>query len=236
MVLTTPTTQKLRLCGKWDFPLLPGHANSLPGGAKGYYEYANDRWNEVDRNARCIEWLVEGMPSHMNVMEPFGGVGAFATVIENTIHPKTHIIHDIDKDCLIQLEHLFENNNAVLVSRGDAKEIIGKGYTDFAMLDFPFMTIMRWPEWEEQMKLLFQRNPKYVIWMDGSSRYLHFHKERYEKLFGGIVVGPESYAKQMSYFLYERYNYSISAYTHSQGCFYFRAEPGQHHNPHSRHF
>lgn len=217
------------ICGKWKLPILEGEANTLPSGAKGYYEYINKRPAETGRNALCIEWLLQGLPKYTTVLEPFGGVGVFATIVRNMLRPTRHQIYDIDDDCLRQLRNAFTHparrfNRGVTVAHADARYILRKRSARIYLLDFPFQTITLYLEWEEEWQAIFAKKPRAVIWMDGAARYMHFHKERYSARFGQVVNSQEDYARAMSRFMYERHGYSITKCAWSIGCFYFLAE------------
>lgn len=213
------------LCDKWELPLRPGLG--------GYYEYANGRTSEVKRNARCIEFLIGALGVLRNgiVVEPFGGVGAFATVAQGALEPVGHAVYDIDPDCLAQLAAAFGGRAGMHIAYGDAQETIGRRDSGLTILDFPFYTASRHVHWEAAWKrLLLQRDTGAVIWMDGASKYLHLHAQRYADMLGyPITAGPErfrQYAEATSRFMYQHYGYSIKQATYSGGCFYFGAAPG----------
>lgn len=218
------------VCNKWQLPVLEKEVVTLPGGAKGYYEYINDRPKETGKNVLCIEDLLQHLPKGLSVVEPFGGVGVFATAIQGVLKPKNHFIGDIEDNCLDQLMQAFAQTPGVKVEHSDAKETLGKIKADIYVIDFPFMTIKRYSEWEEQITNMFKSNPTAVIWMDGASRYLHFHKERYGEIFGGVVEDIEDYTYGVSQYIYDRHDYSITHMSWQHACSYFmfeKKEPGK---------
>src|ERR1044072_8681495 len=126
--MTSPTISSALICDKWDLPILPGNPNKLASGAKGYYEYINERPKETGKNALCIEWLINKLPRDLmycSVIENFGGVGVFSTIIENMLQPTWHWIFDIDEDCRAQLENAFKDNENVSIFHGDAQYELG---------------------------------------------------------------------------------------------------------------
>jgi hypothetical protein len=209
------------VCGEW--PLL------LKAGAGGYYHYVNKRAGEVGRNAHCIRWLLESLDLEIeSVVEPFGGVGVFATVIQGVLHPTTHRLYDLDTDCLAQLRAAFEGTSGVTVEEGDAERTIGGESADLYLLDFPSpFTAMHFDRWAVQWERLIAQNPKAIIWMDGASWGMHWHAARYAQVLGRPVADSEDYARGMSDFLFDRYGYALRAATVSRGCFYFAATPGE---------
>lgn len=214
------------VCGKWELPLLPGEANQLANGSKGYYEYINERTAETGRNAICVEWLMERMPKGLTVAEHFGGVGVFALIAQEVLKPKRHLIFDIDGDCLRQLRGALGGRAGVDVRHGDAEQLLGQYAAEFYLLDFPFFTIKRYPNWQPHWDLMLANQPAGVLWMDGAARYLHLHLQTYSEAFGEEITTPESYARAMSNMLLRRNGYAIEAMAYSQGCFYFLATPG----------
>lgn len=221
---TTPTTKTALICGKWKLPILEGNPTPIEGSkAKSYYEYANDRYLETGKNALCVEHLMNKLPQGVKVVEPFGGVGVFATVAQGVLQPNTHLIYDIDPGCVAQLDFAFKGK--AIVHNEDAHNVIGKDDGDIYILDFPFMTIKRLSEgeWVPELERLFNNiKPKAVIWMDGASRYLHFHKERYAKVFGVPYINTmEDYTNAMSDWLEDRFGYQITDMAGQHACSYF---------------
>lgn len=217
--------RKAIVCEKWELPIKEGEG--------GYYEYANGRHMETAKNALCVEYLLGKVntkptllerfrPKSLTVLEPFGGVGVFATIVQNVLHPDRHLIWEWDKDCVEQLRFALANSCAK-IHNGDAWDIIGTVDADVYVLDFPFCTIYYFEGMKHHWDSIFKDRPKAVLWMDGASRYLHFHKERYGKVFGKTIKTPEDYAQAMSDWYYERYGYTVNNAAYSHGCFYFLA-------------
>lgn len=203
-------------------PILEGEPTSIQGSkAKSYYEYANERHLETGKNALCVEYLMNKLPKEKTVIEPFGGVGVFATIAQNVLQPKAHHIFDIDPGCVTQLENAFRGK--ATVSWLDAHSVIGTMTGDIFILDFPFMTIKQISTWEKELEALFnQTKPEAVIWMDGASRYLHFHKERYAQVFGRAAINDmEDYTRAMSQYLLNRWGYMITNMAGQHACSYF---------------
>lgn len=211
------------VCGKWPLALYDGTG--------GYYHYVNDRADEVGRNAHCIRWLLEEVNLDIrSAIEPFGGVGVFATVIQGVCKPDIHRLYDIDDDCLRQLRTAFCNHSSVRVDYGDARETIGGHAADLYVIDFPSpYTLLHREKWDTQWKRLLEpraNRPRLVIWMDGASFMMHRHTDLYSRLSGYPVKNQEDYARAVSHVMHKQYGYSLAAATVSQGCYYFAAVPG----------
>jgi hypothetical protein len=199
----------------------------LVAGNGGYYQYVNERAGEVGRNAHCIRYLLGELDDDFDtVMEPFGGVGVFGTVIQGVCKPSSHKLFDIDEDCLVQLQNAFEDRPGVEVAEGDAQETIGSEPADFYMLDTPFYTALRHEQWREAWERMFALKPKAVIWMDGASFGMQWHAARYAELMSYPILNNEDYARATSFFIHTRYGYAVRAATVSRGCFYFAVTEG----------
>jgi hypothetical protein len=186
--------KELLVCDQWPLRLAEGEG--------GYYAYANSRSGEVGRNAWCIRWLLHelGLPTGLTAVEPFGGVGAFATVVQGVLRPRHHFIGEIDPDCLRQLQTAFGDRDGMYVLGLDAREAIGNVPGEFYLLDFPFFTLTRQDEWEEQLDRLFLKmGPQAVIWMDGASFGMQWHAGRYAARFGRPVTNCEDSTTAMSH-------------------------------------
>jgi hypothetical protein len=209
---------ELLVCDTW--PLV------VQDGEGGYYHYVNARAGEVGRNAHCIRWLLHELALPLEtVVEPFGGVGVFATVVQGALAPRTHRLYDIDPDCLRQLRQAFAATPGAWVVQADADEVIGSMSADLYLLDFPKFTVTDHVQWRTQLDRLFERKPKAVVWMDGASFGMQWHAARYGERFGEPVTGNADYARAMSTHIYRRYGYSLRAATVSRGCFYMAFTP-----------
>lgn len=216
------------VCGKWKLPVLEGKAEMVIGGARSYYAFINGRSKEIGRNVQCIEDLITHLPPGIEtVIEPFGGIGGFTTVIQQTIHPKLHTIFEINDDCLAQLKNGFDSNPTIVIRNEDSREIFGTIPADLYVLDIPSpSTLKSYPKWEKQWKQVISNQPKAIIWHDSASRYLHLHFETYSREAKHTITDHESYGVAMSKFMQERHGYSVHAMTYSQSAHYFLSRPG----------
>lgn len=218
------------ICEKYELRVLEGEVKKVEGEerALGYYEYINARTLETGKNLLCVQHLLSTLPKHLSVIEPFGGVGAFARLIQGEVEPISHKIYEIDEPCLKQLHYAFDGWEGVEVAYGNAHELLGKEYADLFVCDFPFMTIMRYSDWATEWKRMTELEPQAIIWMDGAVSYLHLHTENYTRFSGMPVTrSPYSYAKAMSHKLYSETGYSIVDVAFSHACSYFLAKKGK---------
>ena len=217
------------ICEKYLLPVIPGEAATIKGEGRalGYYEYINERTKETGKNLLCVEHLLSKFPKGLTVYEPFGGVGAFAALVQGLLRPASHTIGEIDADCLAQLRYVFGNTKGVRVEDVNARDALGTEPADIYLCDFPFHTIIRYQEWKEEWKRMTSMKPQAIVWMDGAISKLHLHTENYTKATGRLVTRePISYARAMSEILYVDTGYHITAAAYSWGCFYFLAELG----------
>lgn len=219
------------ICGKWTLPLLDSIERPVPSSMKahalkGYHQFISGRSRETGLNALGIEWLCSMLQQGGTACEPFGGVGVFATVVQETVKPERHILYDIDPYCLLQLAQAFRDRAGVEVRHGDAEQMMGQDRADLYVIDYPFFTVRQYWRWDTHWSLMAARKPKGIIWLDGSIRYLHLNAATYEADFGMPIKGREDYVAAMSRFLEERHGYGIRAAAYSHSCFYFLATPG----------
>jgi hypothetical protein len=224
------------VCEKWRLPVMPGKAAIVPGEDKrvlGYYEYINAKSHEVGRNAFCIEFLLNRLPKGLAVVEAFGGVGVFATIVQNVIKPSFHLIMDLDDDCYHQLQNAFNPDevNNILVEQADARLVMTQVAADLYLLDFPFFTMVQYSKWKDEWDAIVAHQPKAIVWMDGASKYLHLHTELYSKVSEFPISDHTTYIQGVRKFILERHNYTVTACAFSTGCYYFLAEPGWHQEP-----
>lgn len=223
------TTKTALICEKYLLPVIPGEAAPIEGEGKalGYYEYINERTKETGKNLLCVETLLSKFPKGLTVYEPFGGVGAFAALVQGLLRPATHTIGEIDPACLDQLRFAFGNTPGVRIDHVNAREALGTEPADIYLCDFPFHTIIRYQEWKQEWQRMTSMTPRGIVWMDGAVSKLHLHTGNYTKATGQTVTKePISYARAMSRILYNDTGYRITASAYSWACSYFLAEPG----------
>ena len=199
------------VCDRWPLPLKQGRG--------GFYAYLK---TASAKNAACFLHLASDLPTGLHVVEHFGGVGQFGTIIQQAIHPRRHLIFDIDTDCVAQLKSAFAQSPNVHAGFGDAKELMGNVEADLVVLDFPMATIKHHSEWPWQR--VMETHPRYIIWSDTALRRLGLHRATYTKLFGSPIHSHEDYVQAYSRFMWITYGYSITREAHHVYS-YFRAEP-----------
>lgn len=131
-----------------------------------------------------------------------------SVVIQNVLKPVSHLIYDIDEDCVRQLKATFDGQPGIWTGYGDAKELMGHVQASIVVLDHPYHTVRTHDEWAEQWDLVFRNNPLAVIWPDAACRRLHLHRHLYEPMLK-YVSSNRAYIWSYSRWLYERYGYSI---------------------------
>lgn len=195
------------VCGKYPLELLPGSG--------GHYAYLN---TVSQKNAACFEHLIAGLPRVSIVVEYFGGVGQFSTILQQVCRPGSHYAFDLDPDCVRQLESI----PGVRASQGDAKQTMGTIAADLVVLDFAYATIKHHDEWPWDR--VFAKRPERVIWSDTAARRIGLHRDLYSKIFGTPIVSNEDYFRAYSKFVWARYGYSVTRVAHHQYS-YLLAEP-----------
>lgn len=218
--------RKALICDKWELDL-------LDNGTGGHFKWLNrPRYiRALGHNALCQEWLFQQAPLRgVSVVEPFGGLGIASVIIEHMLVPTSHLVTEIDDDCVNQLHYSLSLYTNVRVEKGDARSILLRPLdANLYVLDFASFTIGQYAGWREQFNAIVQRRPLAVTWYDSSASHLHLHKQRYAALFDSPVSNRESYAQAMSQFMWTAHGYSIThaAYEPVTGMSYFlgQAQP-----------
>jgi hypothetical protein len=169
------------ILNEYPFELIPGEGRNMEGGGVSYYDYINKRPTETGKNVQCIAWLLKDLKKGMSVWEPFGGVGVFATAVQEILKPKAHVIHEIDETCLLQLEHALSKYN-VAIDKQDATKVLGTQYADVFVVDFPLFSMLRYLKgrWEPELRRMTLQRPKAIIMTDGSSCRYHLQWKNYK--------------------------------------------------------
>ena len=177
----------------------------LPGNSTlaGYIHLTKDRPRRTERNALCSEYIIKDLPKGLSVVEHFGGAGFLGVMIEKLLQPSSHILFDIDEDCVAQLKYLFGDR----AMYGNAKEMMGKIPADYIALDFPVFTAFREHEWN--LGAVFATRPSYVSIADIANQRIGIHRELYTKMFGQGVHNNEDYVRALSNRWFKNYGYSV---------------------------
>lgn len=196
--MTTVATEVL-VCDRWPLTLRPGSG--------GHFAYLN---TISSKNTACFLALLDGMTHVNSVVEYFGGVGLFATVVQQVLHPLLHRVYDLDGDCVAQLQSLPQ----ISAAQGDAHALMGTVKGDLQVLDFPVATIRHHGEWP--WAAVFERRPRYVVFSDTALRRIGLHRALYSGIFGVPVHSHEDYVRAYSRFMWDRYGYRVTMEAHHQ--------------------
>jgi len=196
----------VRICGKWEMALLDGKG--------GHYRYLD---TASHRNAACFLHLIEGM-SIQSVVEHFGGVGIFSTVVQKVLHPHQHWAFDVDPDCVRQLQSI----EGLVATDGDAKETMGTIEAELVICDLPVSTMRTVDEWP--WRRVAALRPRYIVVSDTAFRRLGLHRALYGRLASQNIHTFPDYVNAWSRLFYEKYGYSVTRVAHHVYA-YFLLEP-----------
>lgn len=196
---------------QWPLQLLDGH-----GGHFAYMDTQPSRWNPI-----CFMHTVRDLPHGLSVVEYFGGVGIFATIVQNMLHPRSHYISDLDADCVRQLEHAFAGQ--ATIAQADARRAMGCHDAELVILDFPTCNA-RFLEREWPTARVFARHPRYLVWSDTALRRLGWFRHLYTNFFGQPVVTYDDYIRAYNAYLWRCYGYTITRVTRNYYA-YILAQP-----------
>lgn len=199
------------VCNKW--PLV------LQSGQGGHYAFLD---TVSSRNASCFLRLVANLPQGQTVVEHFGGVGIFSTVVQQVLAPRSHLIFDLDADCIKQVQSAFAGNPTVYTEQSDAHQTMATIPGEVIICDFPVHTFKTHAEWPWEQMCAF--HPQTLFWSDTALRRLGLHRALYSRLFGVPIVDHQDYTRAYSRYMWEHYGYSIVASAFHVYS-YMRAEP-----------
>lgn len=192
-------TRTIKVCGKYPLEVIsPVSEEQLT--EHSFYRHF-PKFGE--RNARCFEHLIEGLPEGMSVVEHFGGIGMTGVIVENALKPREHKIFDVDDYCVRQLKHTFGEK----AQYGDAKEVMGTVPADLITLDFPAFNAFREPLWP--LDRVFAVKPKYITLADIARQRIGLHRELYSRLFERPVHTNEDYIEAISNRWYKKYGWAV---------------------------
>lgn len=199
----------IQVCNRWELP--------LRAGAGGHYRYLH---TASDRNASCFLELCNHMevPAIGSVVEYFGGVGIFSTIIQQLFRPPQHWAFDLDSDCVAQLQTI----PGMVAAQGDAHETMGSIPADLVVCDFAICTLRTVDEWP--WARVVAHRPRYIVASDTALRRLGLHRALYSRLAGSSVVSFEDYVRVYSKHMWEHYGYSVTRVAHHVYG-YFLLEP-----------
>jgi hypothetical protein len=197
--------------GRWPLSLLDG-----AGGHFAHINRESSTWNEW-----CFMHIIRDLPTGKRVVEYFGGVGIFATIVQECLKPSAHVIYDLDPDCARQLAWAFAGRAAV--AQGDACEFMGQTDADIVVLDFPTSNV-RFFERDWPIKRLMKRKPRYLIWSDTALRRIGWHRHLYTEFHGQPVVTYDDYIRCFNVLMWKHYRYTITRVVRHMHAYYL-AEP-----------
>jgi hypothetical protein len=204
--------KEIMVDGHWPLSLIEGQ-----GGHFAYMETEASKWNEA-----CFAHIISGLPEGLTVAEYFGGVGIFATIVQNRLCPSMHYVSDLDRDCVRQLHSAFASDK-IQVARADARRAMGTIDADIVILDFPTMNARflarDWP-----IARVLRRKPKYVIWSDTALRRIGWFRHLYTSFFGQLVFGYDDYIRCYNKHMWRTYGYTITRVTRHMYA-YLLAQP-----------
>jgi hypothetical protein len=206
--------RELLVGGRWPLPL-------VEGGAGGHFAHIDREASKM--NEACFMHIIRDFPQGLSVVEYFGGVGIFATIVQETLRPSAHTIYDIDPDCVRQLHSAFDGRATVGI--GDAKELMGTVDADMVVLDFPTMNVRFFErDWPVAKVMQRPKAPKYLIWSDTALRRIGWFRHLYSDFFNEPVVSYGDYIRCFNKLLWSHYRYTITRVSRHMHAYYL-AQP-----------
>lgn len=175
-----------------------------------YQEFLKESTRDVVRHLTCLTTLLPPAIKHLKnpkVLHAFGGVGASAQVVDQSVEGAEHYFFERDPTCLDYLKTLYPNVHAI----DDSMPMLASAdltVYDVLLLDMSVGTIKTKgvKEMWDNVSRALRTNPEIVVWFtDTSCHKIHLNYKTYAKDFG-IEVEPnaESYLTAYDMWLSEK--------------------------------
>ncbi len=194
-----------------------------------YQEFLKTSFNDVRRHLTCLTTLLPPEIAHVErplVLHAFGGVGASAQVINQSVKDARHVFYERDPVCVQYLANTYPNDLVVPVT--DSFEMLAsKPLHDYQiiLLDMSVGTIKTKgvkPMWANVAKTL-TIHPNSVVWFtDTACHKIHLNYKTYTADFDGRECDKtaESYLHNYSDWLEHTHNLTITAAMREAGEYY----------------
>lgn len=198
---------ELTICEKWTMYVQPPTE-------KWFLDYAvrSPKDSGVHLTAGlCSYQLVKELGIEVDsAIEFFGGIGAQSLMIQDLFAPAHHVVMDYSQEAVT---HIKAQVPGVTVFQADSYDPMWTHRADLVGLDFGDLTVWKTRKGEPHRGLLdrvFAEEPKAVVLTDIACRYLHLHRDRYEKLLGrGTCSSYEKYLDAFAVYLEALYGYRM---------------------------
>ena len=210
---------------------------STGAGSRGFFYYLQKKPLDLDKNARCFDLMLDqavasGLPNPLRVVEFFGGIGSFATVVQERLRPREHFIWDLDPFCARHLKRAFEKRSGVTVTEGDAYAQAPLAVTPDTLLvaDFNTFSVMYMTKERPEATALgaaLAAHPRWVVFTDSAVNKFHLNRVPYERVFGREIRSMEEYGAALSEYLSQRWGYRIISSAGHRNATYYLAEAGK---------
>ena len=211
------------------------------GSTEGHFNTLKARPGQVRRGERCLTVLLGklksegGLDEGLPVVELFGGIGRFSTVLHYLVKPLYHII--LEKSPHLA-EHLIRHTcgwKGARVKQVDSFQTdlnrMKFGLKDaFVSLDFDKFTLKQLTRVSPGgvlFKQVLGAGPKYVCLTDTSISKVHLLFAEYTSMLkAGKIESMDGYVSQMSRLVFGETKYFIRYWTNHSGASYFLFERG----------
>lgn len=156
-------------------------------------------------------------PTMESAVEYFGGVGAQSLMIQDLWAPTTHVAMDYTPEAAAHMATL----PGVAAFQANSYDPLEHRPAELVALDFGDFTVWKTREGQQHRQLIdrvFADEPKGVVLTDIACRYLHLHRERYETLLGaGTCDGYPGYLEALADRFEALYGYvMVGGYQHGR--------------------
>lgn len=203
------------ICERWTVPL----PDNPSGDKKWFLDWVLSAPGESKRHLTASWHAYSSLVSVYRkgeirtAREYFGGIGGQSFMIDALFHPSEHVVLENAPDAV---GHLLRQLPAgIVVKQADSYSSVNTAPADLVGLDYGDLTAHKLREGADHAELLERvalLEPRAIVLTDIAGRFLHFHRESYERVLGsGTCEDYPSYLLAMLALFRERYGYGLVA-------------------------
>jgi hypothetical protein len=154
---------------------------------------------------------------NLSILEVFCGFG-MSTITIDSSRIEQHIAFDHDEGCANAFQFLRPDSKTFVADSYSASPIaLGMRQFDCVYIEYNAMTTyraMQDPKERYLLDLVFNSNPRYVIFVDSAKVKEHLHRGTYSKFFDYTIDSSDGYVHAVDKFFKQTYGYHIKACAH----------------------
>lgn len=202
---------KTLVCERWPLDLGQAGAADEPWYLDWVLREPSEASRHVTAGWAACKAVADVVDEIDTVHEPFGGVGAYAVIVQGLFSPMVHTVAELSD---VAVRHLA-TIPGVTAQQADAFVDLGFGPRDLYVSDSPNFTAWQTRDGRGYRRLfdtMFGHEPKAVVFNDLAKARMHLHRQRYESMLGdGACASYEAYLHALLARLQVLYGYTLLA-------------------------